>query len=244
MTLSAKENAMLFVSLKSAAALAFGGALFGQQAAEPSRSPQLAAPPAPTIAAPQEAVTDNPAASSPAIDHRRQTFQSQSGQSGRAALGVTLTDDLTVSQVTPGSPAQQMGLRPGDQLLALDGKTFDSADAFIDAVGSTPQGQSIRLEVDRDGQMLTPSGQLMAWDRIHYSSGPQSHSAMRFPQNGAPMQDAYGGQFADGQFADPCACACDPCAGAVSYGANFGFGWDDGWNNGWGRRAARRGWFY
>lgn len=180
--------------------------------------------------------------------------QGQQGQQGRAALGVTLSDDLTVTHVEPGSPAERMGLRPGDEVLSLNGQSFDSAQAFIDAIGSTPQGQDIQLEVDRDGQTMTQRGQLAAWDRIHYSGshmagrGVQQHSAMRYSQDGSVAQGAP----VDGSFAGNFAC-CDPCAGygggfdsGYGYGhGGYGYGgWDGGWNHRAARRAARRGYYW
>ena len=274
---------MLVVVSKSAAALLVGGALFGQQ--EDAR--RDVAPPAPTVDAPQTPPTDNRnviqndqndqnVTPSDNVDRPRaaenQTFQADQqsqrrqapqDQAGRAALGVTLTDDLTISHVSPGSPAARMGLRAGDEILSLDGQTFDSVDAFIQTVGSTPANQQIRLEIDRNGQNMTQSGQLAGWDQVHYSgthmagmgyqqgglqhSGIQQHEAMRFPNDGVvPGQafDQFGGT----------AC-CDPCAGfsgygdAGFYGAGYGYhsyygGWDDGWDRRSARRATRRGYYW
>ncbi|HVJ86035.1 MAG TPA: PDZ domain-containing protein [Caulifigura sp.] len=270
---------MLVIVSKSAAALLVGGALFAQQDAR-----RDVAPPAPTVDAPQAPPANNRNVIqndqnlnrsdnlSRPQDAGRQTFQSDQqsqlrqapqDQPGRAALGVTLTDDLTISHVSPGSPAARMGLRSGDEILALDGQTFDSVDAFIQTVGSTPANQQIRLEIDRNGQNMTQSGQLAGWDQVHYSgthragkgyqqggmqhSGIQQHEAMRFPNDGVVQGQAFD------QFGGT-AC-CDPCAGFSGYGdsgfygagsGGYGYpshngGWDDGWDRRGARRAARRG---
>jgi membrane-associated protease RseP (regulator of RpoE activity) len=204
---------------------------------------------------------------------QNQRNQQQFDQQGRAALGVTLSDDLRIRQVSPGSPAEQMGLRAGDEILSMNGQTFNSIDEFIQTVGATPQDQQIQIEIDRDGQRMTQAGQLAAWDRVHYSGsrmagmglqhqgyssqglqhqgysdqGLQTHSAMRYPSDGV----VQGGMAFDGQLAmDPC---CDPCAGFGGHGGGFGYGgygwggagygWDGGWSRREARRAARRGYW-
>ncbi len=48
---------------------------------------------------------------------------------GRAGLELA---DLYVSDVTPGSPEQRIGLQPGDRLLALDGRPIQMWAAFLE----------------------------------------------------------------------------------------------------------------
>jgi membrane-associated protease RseP (regulator of RpoE activity) len=266
---------MFIVCAKSTAAFVLGGALVGQQVdTNIQGGARVSAPPAPTVAAPPvqpQATTrqlENQVQST--VDQvQRQTYQaqdqldaqtqnrvnSQLDQQGRAALGVSLSDDLRVTHISPGSPAARMGLQAGDEILSLNGQTFDSIDAFVDAVGATPQGQQIQIEFDRNGQRMTQSGPLAAWDTVHYSgtnTGPQTHSAMRY-SGGAIVQ----GMPADGQFAGQFAgdACCDPCAGfggsgywdggwsAGGYAYSDGYGWD-GYGRRHARRAARRGYYW
>ncbi len=264
---------MLIVSAKSAVAFVVGGALLGQQADNSNREVAPPAPPAPAAETARDVQPEN--VSEAPVENARQSEQAQSAsdrarpevrearpdsqrqdrqtfqdaepadEQGRSALGVTLTDDLRVIQVAPGSPAERMGLRSRDEILSMNGQTFNSIDEFIETVGATPQDQEIQLEIDRDGRNMMQSGRLAAWDRVHYSEtriaamgqqhqGPQHHSAMRFTDDGQFMNDqAYGGQMIGD------ACCYDPCAG-FGYGhAGYGYGYG-GWNDGWSRREARR----
>jgi hypothetical protein len=49
-------------------------------------------------------------------------------------------DVMRVQQVRPNSPGAQAGLRPGDQIIAVDGRVFPSIAAFAAYVGSRAPG--------------------------------------------------------------------------------------------------------
>lgn len=49
-------------------------------------------------------------------------------------------DIMRVQQVRPNSPGAQAGLRPGDQIIAVDGRVFPSIAAFAAYVGSRARG--------------------------------------------------------------------------------------------------------
>lgn len=60
-----------------------------------------------------------------------------------------------VAQVTPHSPASQIGLHQGDVILKVDGKPIHSASELIWAIGQHKVGDQVQLEVSRDGQTKT-----------------------------------------------------------------------------------------
>ena len=67
------------------------------------------------------------------------------------SLGMTGKGAL-VAELTPGGPAEQAGLRPGDLITRVNGQPIDGATALTRAVGLVHAGETIRLEVRREGQ--------------------------------------------------------------------------------------------
>lgn len=58
---------------------------------------------------------------------------------------------MTLSQVTPDSPAERAGLEAGDRILATDGERFDSWNSWTEYVRARA-GEPLQVEVERDGQ--------------------------------------------------------------------------------------------
>jgi putative serine protease PepD len=54
--------------------------------------------------------------------------------------------------ITPGGPAESAGLKPGDTVTAIDGKTVSSTDGFIAMIDTYSPGSKVTLTVKRDGQ--------------------------------------------------------------------------------------------
>ncbi|MBI3160408.1 MAG: site-2 protease family protein [Chloroflexi bacterium] len=69
-------------------------------------------------------------------------------------LGAPILDRVQVILVSEGSPAEQAGLLPGDEILAVDGEPIDSTEKLIALVGAKPN-QEIALTILRAGQTLT-----------------------------------------------------------------------------------------
>jgi hypothetical protein len=66
-----------------------------------------------------------------------------------------LGDGLTITAVSPGSPAEAAGLKPGDLLTTLDGRwTANIPDVYAAAAG-VPAGKPAEVVVVRDGKELT-----------------------------------------------------------------------------------------
>jgi len=86
----------------------------------------------------------------------------------RPYLGVTVgqiaSDDyygavagVYISEVEPGGPAQQAGLRPGDIIVSMDGVAIERSDDIIDVRDLHLPGDEITVVVERDGREVEVS---------------------------------------------------------------------------------------
>jgi serine protease Do/serine protease DegQ len=73
------------------------------------------------------------------------------------SFGLKRTGGAVIAQVVPGSPAAAAGLRTGDIVVAVNGKPVANASSLRSAIGLTPPGQEIDLEIMRNGQSRTLS---------------------------------------------------------------------------------------
>jgi serine protease Do len=82
--------------------------------------------------------------------------QPNSRKTERAKLGVKVdqtAQNALVSEVTPGSPAERIGLKRGDVIESFGGIKVESGNQLIDLVRQRRVGESVRLQVRR-GQSL------------------------------------------------------------------------------------------
>ncbi len=69
-------------------------------------------------------------------------------------FGLSQPGGALVAQVLPDSPAAAVGLLAGDVILRFNGKEVSTSSALPPLVGTTPVGQSARLEVLRKGKTV------------------------------------------------------------------------------------------
>jgi len=67
-------------------------------------------------------------------------------------LGLKSTQGALIADVVKGSPADKAGTKPGDVVVALNGRPVTDANQLTRDVGAIPPGQTVRLEVARDGK--------------------------------------------------------------------------------------------
>ena len=74
------------------------------------------------------------------------------------------TDNVTteVGRVTQDSLAAEVGVEPGDQLVAIDGVRVQDWEGFTDTVTAREPGDQVTLTVERNGSERTFSGELGA----------------------------------------------------------------------------------
>ena len=91
--------------------------------------------------------------------------------SGRAALGITTETvadasgqpaGVGVVAAKPGGPAAQAGIRAGDIILAVEGKTTDSVTALQSVLAALKPGDQVRVRLSRDGTQSTVTATLGA----------------------------------------------------------------------------------
>ncbi len=81
------------------------------------------------------------------------TGEPLTAEAARAA-GLERPAGVVIAQITPGSPAARGGLRPGDIILALDGKEVADPAALAYRVGTQNVGAQVTLTLVRDGRAL------------------------------------------------------------------------------------------
>src|SRR5581483_5269053 len=79
-----------------------------------------------------------------------------------AALGIKDDKGALITEVTPNSPAARAGLRPGDLVVAADGKPIGDSQDLRNVQGLKPLGSTLSLDVLRDGKRMQVSAKLAA----------------------------------------------------------------------------------
>jgi len=77
--------------------------------------------------------------------------------SGRPWLGVTFMsteEGAQISQVVPGSPADEAGLRVGDLIVQVDGRSVTLARPLSDVVSRYGPGDRVTLTIQRNGEEI------------------------------------------------------------------------------------------
>jgi S1-C subfamily serine protease len=100
-------------------------------------------------------------------DEQRILSVTPEDQNGSPDLGLELRDGLPeslfafqsgllngviVTEVTPDSPAEAAGLKPGDQILAVDGEEVGPDKSLADLIGSHQPGDTVTLSIARPGE--------------------------------------------------------------------------------------------
>ncbi|MCA8979325.1 MAG: trypsin-like peptidase domain-containing protein [Planctomycetes bacterium] len=102
------------------------------------------------------------------VDRVRQVLEDQllGSQMHRAWLGYEVgeNDDLVVTAVTAGGPAEQVGLRVGDRIVAIGDTPLESFEQYrFERVGLEP-AEAVRMRVQRDGRERNLT--IPSWDRV------------------------------------------------------------------------------
>lgn len=105
---------------------------------------------------------------------------------------------IQVKQIEPGMPAAQAGLKPGDEILSVDGVALHSVDSVL-AFLQQDDGRAIQLEVRRGAQVFPVSLQPVMADagdghklfRIGFSTNPPPFLVQQLPFTAAFRQSVH-----------------------------------------------------
>jgi len=124
----------------------------------------------------------------------------------RAALGISLdpegNDGAWVGSVSPHSPAAEASVRPGDEIVALDGHQVASGDDLMRAISRKHPGDQVALDVKRNGRERTVEvtlarAQDIAWEgnESRSSRNEPSRPNREYRSVGRPTYDASGNYY-------------------------------------------------
>jgi Do/DeqQ family serine protease len=86
-------------------------------------------------------------------------------------LGATSFDGAAIANVQPGSPAEKAGLRQGDVITAMNGRTVRNAAELRARLGLTPVGDRAELRIMRGGSTRTINTQIAAPQEVAGNGG-------------------------------------------------------------------------
>ncbi len=95
-----------------------------------------------------------------------------------AAFGLQTLRGAVVTEVGKGSPAARGGLQSGDVIVAIDGRAVDNAADVRNAIGLLRVGQTVTVEVLRDGQRQRLTLRIEA-PRIRHVDGAELHPRLQ-----------------------------------------------------------------
>jgi serine protease Do len=79
-------------------------------------------------------------------------IQFREGLSGAVNRVYGFKNGVLVQEVQPGGPADKAGLKPGDIITTIDGRTIKDGEDLVNEIASRKPGSTIRLGFIRDGK--------------------------------------------------------------------------------------------
>ena len=117
----------------------------------------------------------------------------------RGALGVTLDEDargpVRINHVYRGGPADEAGLRPGDEIFAVDGREIRSTEDLLRVLASKHPREQVRLQIDRNGRERTIRATMGSPDEVFADEGREPGYRMTRSQNQGYDRGEYDGGY-------------------------------------------------
>jgi serine protease Do/serine protease DegQ len=111
---------------------------------------------------------------------------------GAKALGSGVNRGALVSDVQPGSAAEEAGLRVDDIIVRVDDRKIDDSRALLNAIGLKGSGDTVRIELLRDGETRTVTAKLRE-RTLTESTGEEIHPGLAGAQFAAETTTSGGG---------------------------------------------------
>ena len=104
-------------------------------------------------------------------------IQFRQGLSGAVNRVYGFKNGVLVQQVQPSGPADKAGLKPGDIITTIDGRSIKDGDDLVNEIASRRPGSSIRLGFMRDGKPQDATVTIGDRDKVFADIGPQQSNA-------------------------------------------------------------------
>ena len=115
-------------------------------------------------------------------------IQFRQGLSGAVNRVYGFKNGVLVQQVQPNGPADKGGLKPGDIITTLDGRSIKDGDDLVGEIASRRPGSSIRLGFMRDGKPQDATVTIGDRDKVFADLGQQQSNAA--PDSGGQPGEA------------------------------------------------------
>jgi serine protease Do len=99
------------------------------------------------------------------------------GLSGAVNRVYGFSHGVVVRSIQPGGPAEKAGLKPGDIVLSIDGRSIKDGDDLVDEIASRRPGSSARLGYMRDGKQADATVTIGDRDKVFAELGDQQVEA-------------------------------------------------------------------
>ena len=102
----------------------------------------------------------------PVLDQLRSQASGKAREEGFLGVGLAARTDggqgAIISSVQPNSPASLAGIRENDIVLSVDGEPIDGQAGLVAAIRDATPGQTVTIELLRDGKRMTVKAKLVA----------------------------------------------------------------------------------
>ena len=115
-------------------------------------------------------------------------IQFRQGLSGAVNRVYGFKNGVLVQQVQPNGPADKAGLKPGDIITTLDGRSIKDGDDLVSEIASRRPGSTIRLGFMRDGKPQDATVTIGDRDKVFADLGQAQSNAA--PDNGGQPGEA------------------------------------------------------